>query len=81
MEIQLKNNDIIICYSDGIPEAKNHKEEDFGYDRLDTIVLNNREKSLDLISNAVMKELSVFSKNHSQHDDITLVLFKWNQNN
>jgi len=81
MEIQLKNNDIIICYSDGIPEAKNHKEEDFGYDRLDTIVLNNREKSLDLISNAVMKELSLFSKNHSQHDDITLVIFKWNQNN
>ncbi len=81
MEIQLKNNDIIICYSDGIPEAKNHKEEDFGYDRLDNIVLNNREKSLDLISNAVMKELSLFSKNHSQHDDITLVLFKWNQNN
>ena len=81
MEIQLKNNDIIICYSDGITEAKNHKEEDFGYDRLDTIVLNNREKSLDLISNAVMKELSLFSKNHSQHDDITLVLFKWNQNN
>ena len=81
MEIQLKNNDIIICYSDGIPEAKNHKEEDFGYNRLDNIVLNNREKSLDLISNAVMKELSLFSKNHSQHDDITLVLFKWNQNN
>ncbi|NJD23107.1 MAG: hypothetical protein FIA82_10640 [Melioribacter sp.] len=81
MEIQLKNNDIIICYSDGIPEAKNHKEEDFGYDRLDNIVLNNREKSLDLISNEVMKELSLFSKNHSQHDDITLVLFKWNQNN
>ncbi len=81
MEIQLKNNDIIICYSDGITEAKNHKEEDFGYDRLDTIVLSNREKSLDLISNAVMKELSLFSKNHSQHDDITLVLFKWNQNN
>jgi serine phosphatase RsbU (regulator of sigma subunit) len=80
-EIQLKNNDIIICYSDGITEAKNHKEEDFGYERLDTIVLNNRGKSLDLISNAVMKELSLFSKNHSQHDDITLVLFKWNQNN
>ncbi len=80
-EIQLKNNDIIICYSDGITEAKNHKEEDFGYERLDTIVLNNRGKSLDLISNAVMKELSLFSKNHSQHDDITLVIFKWNQNN
>jgi phosphoserine phosphatase RsbU/P len=81
MEIQLKNNDIVVCYSDGIPEAKNDHEEDFGYDRLDSIILANKEKDLDLISNAVMKDLSLFSRNHSQHDDITLVIFKWNQNN
>lgn len=80
MEIQLKNNDIIVCYSDGIPEAKNNFEEDFGYDRLDSVVVKNCSKNLDLITNEIMRELTVFSKNHSQHDDITLVIFKWNQN-
>ncbi len=79
LEIQLKNNDIVICYSDGIPEAKNNLEEDFGYDRLDSIVAANFEKGLDQISNEIMKSLTVFSKNHSQHDDITLVVFKWNK--
>jgi phosphoserine phosphatase RsbU/P len=80
LEIKLKNNDIVICYSDGIPEAKNHLEEDFGYTKLDDIILANREKDLDLISNEIMKELSLFSINHSQHDDITLVIFKWKKN-
>ncbi|MFA7228286.1 MAG: GAF domain-containing SpoIIE family protein phosphatase [Melioribacteraceae bacterium] len=81
MEIQLKNNDIVICYSDGITESKNNLEEDFGYDRLDAIVMKNFDKDLDSISNEIMRALAVFSKNHSQHDDITLVIFKWNQNN
>jgi phosphoserine phosphatase RsbU/P len=79
MEIQLKNNDIVICYSDGIPEAKNKMEEDFGYDRLDSLLVKNCNESLDKISNNIMKELTVFSQSHSQHDDITLVIFKWNQ--
>ncbi|MCX6168766.1 MAG: SpoIIE family protein phosphatase [Ignavibacteriales bacterium] len=79
MEIQLKNNDIVICYSDGIPEAKNKLEEDFGYDRLDSLLIKNCNENLDKISNNLMKELTVFSQSHSQHDDITLVMFKWNQ--
>jgi len=81
MEIQLKNNDIVICYSDGIPEAKNNLEEDFGYDRMDKILQKSHNSDLDSISNNIIQELTVFSKNHSQHDDITLVIFKWNQNN
>lgn len=81
MQIELKNNDIIAIYSDGIPEAKNSSDEDFGYDRFEKIILKNGEESLNHISNELMKELSLFSKDHSQHDDITLVLLKWNKNN
>lgn len=79
MEIQLKNNDIVICYSDGIPEAKNSKHEDFGYERLETIIANNCSKDLDFISNSIMKEISLFSRDNTQHDDITFVIFRWNQ--
>ena len=79
MEIQLKNNDIVVCYSDGIPEAKNSLGEDFGYDKFEKIISDNCSKSLDEISTLVMRELSLFSKDHPQHDDITLVLFKWKQ--
>jgi len=81
MEIQLKNNDIIVCYSDGIPEAENAAQEEFGYERLESLISDNHDKDIDTISKVIMKELSLFSKDHSQHDDITLVIFRWNQIN
>lgn len=79
MEIQLKNNDIFVCYSDGIPEAKNAVGDDFGYENFEKIISQNCSKNLDEISNLVMKELSLFSKDFPQHDDITLVMFRWKQ--
>ncbi len=81
MEIKLKQNDVIVFYSDGIPEAKNAKLEDFGYDRFDKILLKNKGKNTEDITTQIMTELSLFSQDRSQHDDITLVLFKWNSNN
>ncbi len=81
MEIKLNNNDIIALYTDGIVESQNKNLEDFGYDRLDNILAENGSKNLDQISNSIMQSVTVFSQNNSQHDDITLVLFKWNFNN
>jgi serine phosphatase RsbU (regulator of sigma subunit) len=80
MEIQLDNDDILVCYSDGITEAMNFEKEEFGYDNFTSIIKNNHTKSLDDISNKIMTELSLFSRELSQHDDITLVLIRWNKN-
>ncbi len=77
MQIKLLNGDIIAFYSDGIPEAKNARDEDFGYERFESIIHQNRSKNLDQITNELMKEITTFTKDHQQHDDITLVLFKW----
>lgn len=81
MQIVLKNDDIVAFYSDGIPEAKNAHDEDFGYERFENIILQNRNLSLDEITNRLMHDLTLFSKDHSQHDDITLVLIKWIKKN
>lgn len=81
MQIVLKNDDIVAFYSDGIPEAKNSRDDDFGYDRFEQIILQNKNKNIDEITNILMHDLTLFSKDHSQHDDITLVLIKWNKKN
>ncbi|MDQ7818317.1 MAG: PP2C family protein-serine/threonine phosphatase [Melioribacteraceae bacterium] len=81
MQIVLKNDDIVAFYSDGIPEAKNAQNEDFGYERFENIILQNKDKSLDEITSVLMHDLTLFSKDHSQHDDITLVLIKWTKKN
>jgi sigma-B regulation protein RsbU (phosphoserine phosphatase) len=79
IEIDLKGNDMIVLYTDGITEAKNAKMEDFGEKNFEEILLKNSDKSADEISNKVIREITLFSKQGTQHDDITLVILKWKQ--
>jgi serine phosphatase RsbU (regulator of sigma subunit) len=81
MEIQLNNNDILLLYTDGVVESQNTDMDNFGYDRLDSILVRNSQKDIHHISNEIMREVSLFSRNSAQHDDITLLLFNWNFNN
>ncbi len=81
LEIKLNYNDIFILYTDGIPESQNANHEEFGYKRFEKVITRNCNKGLRVLSNEIIKEVSTFSKDCSQHDDITLVLFKWKLNN
>ncbi len=79
IEINLKQNDSIILYTDGITEAKNSEMEDFGDNLFEKILLQNKDEEPDVIGNKVITEITEFTKNNSQHDDITLVILKWKQ--
>ena len=78
-EIDLKENDTIVLYTDGITEAKNNNLEDFGTRNFEQILLENMDKTTDEMSSTVIKEVTLFSRSIPQHDDITLVILKWKQ--
>ncbi len=78
MEIKLNNNDIILLFTDGINESINENREEFGYKRLEEVICKYSHFSVDELSNQIMRSVTTFSTNSSQHDDITLVLLKWN---
>ncbi|RJP71858.1 MAG: hypothetical protein C4539_04390 [Ignavibacteriales bacterium] len=77
IEIKLKENDILVLFTDGITEAKNGMLDDYGMERFEKLILNNSGKPIDELSNNIIKEISLFSQGNPQHDDITLVVFKW----
>jgi phosphoserine phosphatase RsbU/P len=79
IHIDLEENDLIVLYTDGITEAKNINLDDFGNIEFEKILLDNSDKHVDEISNKVIREVTLFSQNISQHDDITLVIFRWKQ--
>ena len=79
LEMKLEENDTIILYTDGITEAKNEQMEDFGANRLEKIIIENRNSQIDEISRAIISEVTMFSKNNHQHDDITLVILRWKE--
>lgn len=81
VDIDLNNNDILIFYTDGITESKNAAHEEFGYTRFERIICENHRDDVFELSNKIMKKITVFSKDSHQHDDITLVIFKWYSKN
>jgi phosphoserine phosphatase RsbU/P len=80
-EIDLKENDTIVLYTDGITEAKNSSMEDFGNRTFERLLLENTDKTVEEITNIIIKEVTLFSRNKPQHDDITLVIIKWKHKN
>lgn len=78
--VNLKPADTIVLYTDGITDAKNEKLEDFGEVHFKKLLDESSDISAENLSNKIIKEVTLFSQNHSQYDDITLVIFKWKQN-
>jgi len=78
--LQLKENDIFVLYTDGVTEAKDGNMDDFGITTLKKIIAEFQNESVDTIAKKIMTQVSLFSQGTSQHDDITLLLFKWKNN-
>jgi sigma-B regulation protein RsbU (phosphoserine phosphatase) len=70
-EIKLEDNDFIILYTDGITEAMNTKNEEFGDDNLIDICQKNTSR-LELLDD-IIEKVKLFSYGSSQYDDITML--------
>jgi sigma-B regulation protein RsbU (phosphoserine phosphatase) len=74
--IYLKAGDVIIIYSDGITEAFDSNENEYGSNRLEKIIQKNLTKSAGEILEAVLDDVKTFSGDTTQSDDITIVVIK-----
>jgi HAMP domain-containing protein len=75
-EIQLETGDVVTLYTDGVTEAINKKNEQFGTERLATVVDSNHNLSASEIVKRVEQEVTEFSQGQPQFDDITLLILK-----
>lgn len=74
--ITLEQDDLLVFYTDGITEAMNIKEEEFGENRFEELILSNKNLMAVEISNIIHNEIKQFCKNAEQSDDITLGIIK-----
>jgi sigma-B regulation protein RsbU (phosphoserine phosphatase) len=75
-EIQLEKDDIITLFTDGVTEAINEKEEQFGQQRLLKIIQENCNLPARDIVKKIQEEVTKFSGGQPQFDDITLMIIK-----
>jgi HAMP domain-containing protein len=75
-EIKLDAGDIVVLYTDGVTEAINHNEEEFGVARLTAIAEQNRDRTAAEIIGEIKAGVIRYSEGQPQFDDITLIVVK-----
>jgi sigma-B regulation protein RsbU (phosphoserine phosphatase) len=72
--LQLEIGDVMVMYTDGITETENPEQELWGQERLENLLRACRYCTPAQIVGRIVDEVSSFSKDHSQSDDMTLVV-------
>ena len=72
-EHQLRHGDLFAIYTDGVTEALNQRDEEFGEERLIEVMRRARDESPSQIVTAVFDEVRRFSGDQ-QRDDVTLIV-------
>ncbi len=75
-QIALVPGDILVFYTDGVTEARNREEEEFGEDRLMQAMEGPSTISAQSVLDSILDAVKDFSSDDFQPDDLTLVVLK-----
>jgi len=75
-EVRLEKNDVLFFYTDGLSEAQNHDEEEFGEKRILDYLLSNRRMNSDEILEGILSDVRMFDRTDPPRDDTTLIVMK-----
>ena len=75
-QVLLHDGDVLVAYTDGVVEALNPQQEEFGEERLRDIVRSSLSLSAAEICKRIAERLQAFVAESPQWDDITLVVMK-----
>jgi sigma-B regulation protein RsbU (phosphoserine phosphatase) len=73
-KIQINPGDVLLLYTDGVTEAQNVLDEEYGDDRLLEIGRANMNQPAEEIKEAIMNSIFDFVDEAPQFDDITLLV-------
>lgn len=78
--IEMSSGDIFAVISDGIFEAANSKNELFGTDRVNELLIREQEKTAKKIIDIIRNEVNQFTENAAAGDDQTVIIIKRGKN-
>ena len=76
MTITLSPGDHIIFYTDGVTEAMNESEEEYGMDRLENLFSESRPSEARAVNDAIFDSVMDFAGDAAQSDDITCMTLR-----
>ena len=72
----MTTGDILILYTDGITEAANSQQVQFGVERIKEIIKKNHAKPAEEIIGHIIDKMEEFTEYRPSEDDITLIIAK-----
>ncbi len=76
-EIALEKDDLLVAFTDGVPDSSNSDDENYGTERL-LALLNGGTGSANAVIEKVIADVREFVGNAAQFDDITIMAIKRN---
>ena len=77
--IPIYSGDLIVFYTDGIPEAMNPGNEEFGEKRFEELLIANKDLQPNDLSRLIFDNIKKYRGNAEQSDDITLGILKFGE--
>jgi len=75
-EVELGPGDLLALYTDGITEASDPDDQEYGQERLGAVVKRHRHRPLDDLLRAVESDLAEFARGVPYADDRTIVVVR-----
>jgi sigma-B regulation protein RsbU (phosphoserine phosphatase) len=74
--VNIKNNDVLFIYSDGLTEAQSEKGEFFGEEKLIEILISNSSKNSEGLGEELISQVNKFVGKAPVFDDLTISILK-----
>jgi sigma-B regulation protein RsbU (phosphoserine phosphatase) len=75
--VQLKPGDGIFLYTDGVTEAEDTVENQFGEERVESLLAELKTRPVEEIIRAAFGQIATFAAGAPQHDDITAMALRY----
>jgi len=75
-EVTFQTGDVIVLYTDGVTEAMNVNNDEFGEERLKQVIQDHHHTSARELLAAIQEAILDFTAGEAQFDDITLMIVK-----
>lgn len=74
--IAMQEGDLLVLFTDGVTEAKNIDDEEYGDETLEELVMKHKDKSSEDILDEIKNAVHIFTSGALQSDDITIIVVK-----
>jgi len=74
--LKLQAGDVLVLYSDGVTEARNDADDEYGEERLTAFLAKNRGLDPEKLVESLIRTVNEFSKDGKPGDDVTVTVIR-----